>query len=264
MTDPKSLALLTIETLQSMPKLLEQIYGDLAKPGVTQVGKALETILGLGNTALIPLRLLNEKFKLIEGRNLDNYRKKLIEIEAEKIIPVIPEIGIPIMDKLSYVQNETLAELYINLLAKASSKEFCSLAHPAFVKIIDLFSPDEALLIQALKQANAFPTLQIEAQLVSGGDARIGQFYTPLEKIVSLIYPQNIQVYLTNLDRSGIIEIVDNTWLSNEKFYDDLKSQHALQESPPFDPKTIKAIRWKKGHIDVTPFGKLFIDACAK
>lgn len=262
MADIKTLSIAALETLQSMPKLLEQIYGDLAKPGVIQVGKALDTIIGLGNTALIPVRLLNEKSKLIEGKNLDNFRKKLVEIDVENIIPVTPEIGIPIMEKLSYVQNETLAELYLNLLSKASNKEFCSLAHPAFAKIIDSLSPDEAILLQALETKNSFPTLQIEASLLKGGNAAIGQFYTPLEKIVTLVYPQNLEVYLTNLNRAGIIQVGNEKWLNDDTLYSDLKKLHELQESPSFDTNVIQSIAWKKGYISVTPFGQLFINAC--
>jgi hypothetical protein len=38
--------------LAARSELLKEIYTDLAKPGVSQVGLAIGTILGLGNTAL--------------------------------------------------------------------------------------------------------------------------------------------------------------------------------------------------------------------
>lgn len=44
-----------------VPGLIVEVYGDLAKPGVQQVGKALETVLGLGNTILWPLALANAR-----------------------------------------------------------------------------------------------------------------------------------------------------------------------------------------------------------
>ena len=54
-----------------IPGLLKEIYGDLAKPGVTQVGKALSTIIGLGNTLLWPIQILNERAKLTLADNLN-------------------------------------------------------------------------------------------------------------------------------------------------------------------------------------------------
>ena len=131
--------------------LLKEIYGDLAKPGVVQVGKALETILGLGNTILIPLQLLNAKGKLIVENNLNVYRQKLEDIDDANIIGVSPEIGVPIIEKLTYVTNEQLVELYTELLKKASIESQCSNAHPNFLNIINSLSPDEAVLIKAIK-----------------------------------------------------------------------------------------------------------------
>ncbi|EGR2394464.1 DUF4393 domain-containing protein, partial [Vibrio cholerae] len=50
--------------------LLKEIYGDLAKPSVVKVGEALETVFGLGNTALLPLTLLNEVSRMRFQKNL--------------------------------------------------------------------------------------------------------------------------------------------------------------------------------------------------
>ena len=59
------------------PGLLQEVYGDLAKPGVRQVGKALRTVLGLGNTILWPLAWANERSKIALEYNLERYRKKM-------------------------------------------------------------------------------------------------------------------------------------------------------------------------------------------
>lgn len=44
-----------IKSLSHFEGLLETVYADLAQSGTRQVGQALETVLGLGNTALLPL-----------------------------------------------------------------------------------------------------------------------------------------------------------------------------------------------------------------
>ncbi len=155
---------MTAEWLPALAKaasaegLLTQIYGDLMKPGVAQAGKALSTVLGLGNTMLWPIQLLNERTRMALEANLERYRQKVAQIPEEKIAPVPPEVGVPIAEKLSYVTDPDLRELYTNLLAKASSTETRSQAHPSFVNVLNNLSPDEAQLVrQFQKQGGAVP-----------------------------------------------------------------------------------------------------------
>ena len=97
-----------LNSLTRSPEILLEVYRDLAKPGVQQVGKALGTVLGLGNTILWPIHLINEKSRLALESNLERYRVKLEHVSQEDICSVAPEIGVPIAEKLSYVTNDTI------------------------------------------------------------------------------------------------------------------------------------------------------------
>ena len=134
--------------------LLKELYGDLAKLGVTQVGKALSSVIGLRNTVLWPIHMLNEKARLKLEANLDRYRELLKHIPEEDVVPVAPEVGVPIADKLGYVTDEALRTMYITLLAAASHVKTLRQAHPSFVHIIESMSPDEAALLKYLMQNN--------------------------------------------------------------------------------------------------------------
>lgn len=131
-------------------ELMREIYTDLMRPGVKQVGKALKTVLGLGNTVLLPIAMLNGRAELIFQRNMDRFRESLVNIPEEDIQPVAPEIGVPILEKLTYVSDEALSEMFLNLLAKGSEARTADEAHPAFIGIINSLSPEEARLIMAL------------------------------------------------------------------------------------------------------------------
>ena len=124
------------------PDLLKEIYGDLAKPGVSQVGSALGTILGLGNTVLLPLRLLNEKSRQFEQKNFGEISDRFSKIPSDEVISTSPEIGTPILEKLSYTTDSHIRKLYIELLAKASSSNNVNDVHPSFSNIISNISPD--------------------------------------------------------------------------------------------------------------------------
>ena len=115
-----------------VPGLLREIYGDLARPGVQQVGKALGTVFGLGNTVLWPIHLANERSRIYLEKNLEDYRARLEHLPQEKVVPVAPEIGVPIAEKLTYVRDTKLADMYVTLLAKASNADFVWEAHPSF------------------------------------------------------------------------------------------------------------------------------------
>lgn len=51
-----------VDLVKATPNILGQIYGDLAKPSVTAVGKALGTVFEFSTSFLLPVKLLNEKF----------------------------------------------------------------------------------------------------------------------------------------------------------------------------------------------------------
>lgn len=63
-------------------KILEKVYDDTLSPAAKKVGLALETALGLGNTVLLPIKLLNEKTQLIFKKHMNNYADKLSSIPA--------------------------------------------------------------------------------------------------------------------------------------------------------------------------------------
>ena len=106
-----------IEIVKETPKILTTIYGDLAQPSIRKIGIALETVFEFSTSFLLPLKLQNEKFKLNFEKRLNEYKKKLDGISDEKIIEVNPQIGTPIIERLSYTTNDEIAKMFTNLLA---------------------------------------------------------------------------------------------------------------------------------------------------
>jgi hypothetical protein len=196
-----------------LPALLSDIYGDLFRPGVKQVGKALETVLGLGNTILWPIALANERTRIALQKNLEKYREKLQNVPQEEIIEVRPEIGVPIAEKLSHVHDNLLSELFLNLLAKASVKTTANLAHPSFVYIINNLSPDEGLLLCKLKQRRYAYVRQ--SQMARSEDSPTHTKYGEItESIVEnefptteLNFPANFPMYVDHLLHLNLLYI---------------------------------------------------------
>ena len=146
--DETTMLVLAAASAPALPALLKSVYADLLQPSVRRVGLALEDVIGLGNTALYPVQLLNGRTSIALKSNFDKYRKKLEDVLDADIIRVAPEVGVPIAEKLAYVTEPKLSDFYVTLLAKASQRQFAFQAHPGFVKAIDHLSPDDAAMIE--------------------------------------------------------------------------------------------------------------------
>lgn len=247
-----------------VPSLIVDIYGDLARPGVRQVGKALDTILGLGNTILWPLTWANERSRIYLEKNLEKYRERLEQIPEEKIIQVAPEIGVPIAEKLAYVRDDRLSDLYVALLTKASCADTVSQAHPSFVNVINNLSPDEAQLLEhfVVEEDLLFVTakwVNDKTKFYSfAGDLLLAQ-----RNLISLSFALNVPAYLSNLAGLGLLVINYGRLVADSAAaYELIESEWKTQfpESHPTDPE--RKLRFERGVVTSTEFGRQFIAAC--
>lgn len=255
--------------LETSNNILLEVYGDLLKPGVSQVGQAIGTLIGLGNTLLMPLALKNEKSKINIQNNLNIYRQKLETISEENIQSVVPEIGVPILEKLMYVSDETLVDLYTELLAKASDKEQCKSTHPSFVNIINNLSPKESKLLDVIDK---------NIKAVVDVNVVVGESRKPCEQISEFVlddeyYDKNLTAYLSNLVGLGLIEINLTRHLQDSQRYEllETKIKDVYKKSPiQSDEYSVLFhmrngdLEFTRGCINTTSFGELFLIACTK
>jgi hypothetical protein len=170
---------------------------------------------------LWPLELLNEKAKIALEKNLEKYRLRLIDLPENDIVGVPPEVGVPISEKLTYVTNEELSDLYVNLLAKASRIDTAHLAHPSFVNLINNLSPDEAVLLRALHNNLPFITAR-RVTKKTGEFFVVGDLLTGLANKLQLSFSNNLVAYFSNYVGLGIIEIQRGIVSAHPKLYDQL------------------------------------------
>jgi hypothetical protein len=249
-----------------VPGLIVEIYGDLARPGVRQVGKALDTVLGLGNTILWPITWANERSRIYLERNLERYRERLEQIPEEKVISVAPEIGVPIAEKLAYVRDERLSDLYVSLLSKASCSDTVSDAHPSFVNVINNLSPDEAQLLEYFTVSQDL--LYVSAKWVDPKDGNYsfaGDLLVAPEHLAALTFAQNVPAYLSNLSGLGLVSVHPGRTLTKSEAKYELIETHwksALPQVHPTEPE--RKLEFEQGVVTSTEFGKQFIAACHK
>ncbi len=258
-----------------LPKnLVKDIYKDLAQPGVKQVGTALETILSTSNTLLIPLKYLNELSNITFNKNMNRLKEKLANVPIEKIGNVSPEIGIPLLEKLFYVTNEELSELFLNLLKRASLKDEAHLAHPNFANVLSSISPDEAKLINFYR-GNPIPFISLSINKTEKKEnmtwntvERLNMNFSAIEKKIDLIFPSNFHIYNTNLFCLGIVDAMGYTSVASEAHIEllELHKKEISEQKKAIEEKYIhdetKKVVLEYGEIKFTDFGKMFINAC--
>jgi hypothetical protein len=245
--------------------LLGQIYNDAAQPTVKKVGEAIGEVFELVLSPVLLFKFGNEALRLKYKHHLDNFAKKLEEVADEDVAPVNPQIGVPILDKLTYTSNEEIAGLFINLLAKASSNNTVNLAHPAFIQIIERLSVDEARIIKSLKYRDSVAFIGFKAVTTENDSySEIFNYGTAL-KFENLEFPENCTMYIHNLISLGFFKEESNTWLTDNNLYEDLRNKYLYDEylSQLSKASNFKELRMDKGFFKITDFGKAFINACA-
>lgn len=256
-----------VELVKAGGNVLGQFYQDLAQPSVKALGQALATVFELCPTSLLSLKLWNEKRKLNFRKRLNEYKEKLEQIPKEKRCEVDTQIGTPIVEKLTYTTNDEIADLFTTLLANASNIDTVNRAHPAFIDIIGRLSEDEARIIQYLQTVLEVPYCSFRAitKAESGGFITIIDHATMLPYCVSLKFPENITAYLSNLISLGILSDENGLYKTDNTEYDKICVKNGLEGlKAKLVPQTFKEIEVAKSYYKVTPFGKLFIQACIK
>lgn len=256
-------------TAWKSPDLLKEIYGDLARPGVANVGKALATIVETGCLALLPLRLMNEQARSWEVKKYEQYAAKMANYSEDDIDSVRPEIGVTILEKLDSTSDPDLRSLFIDLLVSASLKDKSADCHPSFANVISLLSPDEAKIIKAWKGVKDIPFINIE-KIDGGKTVELAKLIFDIPDNVSLL--DNAEIYIGNLSRLGILSYSTDKWISEEDAYSEIisfiESKHPgilLHELNNFMAKQQypeSYLAYVKGVISIEPFGTLFQRAC--
>lgn len=243
-------------------QLLPAVYQDALQPGVKQLGVALESVLSLVPTLMLPLRYVSEAAKLLMAKRLDEFRCRLSILDAEKTVPIASELGVPVFERLLHTQDAMLVGLYLELLAKAANIETANLAHPAFARVIENLSPDEARIIGYLSGVMDgdnlgdahFPVVEVQRHDADGTYEIVMGPLCDWAVEIELSFEGNVPAYIQNLSRLGVVEFSYMREVAPPTKYERV-ARH-------FKAFTDQGMTLHRGSGRVTPFGELFIRAC--
>ncbi|KAA9325208.1 DUF4393 domain-containing protein [Adhaeribacter soli] len=217
----------TEKVIDEASKLVPEVYKDLAKPATVVVGE----VAGRSVKALLaPVRGLLWGWEKIEELVTEGVNKRFEKIPEERRQTPEPEIAVPLMQALSYTaQNETLREMYLNLLANSMDKSMNREVHPSFVELIKQMNSLDAKVFDRLAQIRGFQ-LAIHPTISIKNKGKILVDVTP-EWFVGWVIPGHdifeVSTSLIRLSKFGLIELMYDSTLKNQTS-DSLRSHKEL------------------------------------
>jgi hypothetical protein len=261
------------EITDEAKKLLPQVYADAAQPTVKEIGDVLGRFV---RVLLAPLRVFLWGWEQIEQILIEGVAQRLKSRPEENLKTPDPEIAVPLMQTLSYTaQNETLREMYLNLLANSMDKLQEKNVHPSFVEIIRQMNTLDAKLFKVLAPKNGYlPVINPYISVVRESMLRIvGECRFLINKTPEWFIGMNIDGYdafdisasLVRLRRLGIIELMYDKGIRQDRI-EELKRSPVLvsilKQCQSEYPDLRLEIYTTDSVIHVNEFGKQFARSC--
>lgn len=195
------------DVIEPISNAIQQNIPETAK----QTDEALSTVVGFfNNVVLYHVKKANLTFRYKLEAFEDDLKEKTKHIPPENLQIPPTMIAGPTLEALRYAYDEeTLREMYENLLASAMDNRIASKTHPAFVDTIKQMTPIEAKIIEVLAQ-NGYPlkcaeiTFNIPNTTMHYGKAMPEHF---VEEFYELGDPFVVSSSITNLARLGIVRV---------------------------------------------------------
>lgn len=253
----------TAEAVEGLVKAVP-VYQDLMQPTVREVGLVTARTV---HAALAPLRGMVWGVEKIEEFLYEALNKRLTGTPPERIQTPEPTVAGPALEALRFAGNEeTLREMYANLLATAMDRETAERAHPAFVDVIRQLAPDEAKIFTLVSRTRAVPrpliTVYAARKDKKPGSYVVRLHFSLLGEQAGCQHPHLTSNYVENLCRLGLIEIPPGRSYTDDNLYEPLEN-HA-------DVLAVKTKIEAKGEepeigresLLITNFGVQFYRAC--
>lgn len=256
----------TAEALKGLAEAVP-IYQDAIQPAAKEVGIALQTVVKTIHIALAPISVMVWGYEQIKDFVSTTLAEKLKNVPRENISTPSPHVAGPALEALKFTGFEdTLRDMYANLIATSMDTRISNHAHPAFVEIIKQLTPDEARIIRLFTKHRPFPLVTVrwwykERRWERGGSVSLVNF-SLLGFDAECQFPDLTPSYIDNLRRLGVIEVSDYKYTC-PGVYDELENHPsvvAAKKQIQSDPDRVPDLVYRGAWL--TQLGIQFCKAC--
>jgi hypothetical protein len=150
-----------------------------------------------------------------------------------------------------------LRERGAELLRQSADISHAEDLHPAYARILDNLSPDEARVLRLLATKGPQPAIDVRRGLPLVSEL-VAPGINMLAAEAGCRYPDRVHAYLDNLNRLGLIWFSRET-LRDQNRYQVLEAQPETLEAMREAGRTARTVRRS---IHLTPFGSDFCEVC--
>lgn len=236
------------------------------KQAGSELGKTALTVTRTINNALMPLAAVNFAFdkarKYFSERFESDLSKKAEKIPPESLVEPKASVAGPALQGLAFAhEEESLKDLFLELIAGSMDKRRAAEAHPAFVEVLRQLEAEEARLLKGVLTLDIGPIAQIVRRNKSDhGTITIKRHVLDMRnsatKEPSVV--QNLPAMVDNWARLGLVTVDYGSTLADVSRYDFLSERPELKGMDPEQEDSPYLIDWKKGILYPTEFGKQF------
>ncbi|WP_288760552.1 DUF4393 domain-containing protein [uncultured Veillonella sp.] len=251
--------------------LAQDIYNDLAKKAISNIGDILGDITAAIKLVSLPFAILGNQGIKLRQKYTSFLNKTYSNVPCNHQIKPDNSISFPIIQNLIMsFDKEDILEMYSNLLASASDDRSAKKVHPSFPFIISQLGHLDAVILNLLKKDPFIPFLEFQTT--------VSDFpLTSLEPF-SIIPGHELDYYgvsasFNNLQRLGLIrkqaailrpDSASNSYVNiyNSPIFDGIRDfKPSLYE--PFNIKLKGGkLELLQGSFRATNQGLLFLDCC--
>lgn len=253
------------EKIKAAVEIIKLAYEDAFQPIAKEVGKMGGTIGQIVNLALEPARGVVWGYEETKAYVTHKVTEKLEKrkVKAEDIVTPDPDIAVPSIEALRYTK---LKDEFANLIASAMDKNNSGDIHPSFVDLLKQISPDEALILKHLTdEGRVIPFVELRKYFIEEGKEKgfipIGDNFGDIAKVANCTFPKNLNSYMTNLFRLGLLEKVDFIKIRDDNTYVQLLS-HIEYYGDKYVDSENNEYQFEKRVFRITELGKLFLKYC--
>lgn len=244
--------------------ILPQLYSDLAQPPAKEAGRILANAISFIGIPFAGMGFLGKVADVYFEKNLLRFSEKMSSIPKEDRQEPLPEIAVPILQRMSYTTSEEIAELFNSLLVGASDIRQQHNVFPSFSDIVSQLSVDEARIIKYLKNKEAigYCVLRERNKNENEKDRETQTRYHILNQKVSLLFEDNLKLYLSDLVRMGILEESIFASSSNLPEFDEIPQVFSFEKIKQEKSLLGIEVSYSNHAYYVTEYGESFINAC--
>lgn len=248
--------------------IAKDVYHDGLSPTVKAVGGILATPFEVVRALMSPFRYWAREFEARFSQVGDLVSEKLKGVPQENIVAPESHIAVPALQAISYsMDDENLREMYANLLSSSMQKDKKKSVLPSFVDVVKNLSPDEAKILKRAYALNKIPTISAGLGKSDGnGRALLIEGFSTIAEEVGAENADGVIAYLDNLVRLGLLERMQDKFLTRPGTYDALEAHPkivAIRKSVSDDAfQEVGEFTTEYGMMRMTEFGKAFCRIC--